>query len=148
MLAWTWFRFDDLGVNNLYDALQLRAQVFILEQGPYQDLDGLDRTAWHLLGRNDDGNLVAYLRIVDPGVKFAEPAIGRVVTALSIRGQGIGRALMGEGLARCGHLWPRQPVRISAQARLRGFYRSLGFEAIGQEYLEDDIPHIEMLRSP
>jgi ElaA protein len=145
---WTWQRFNELGVDNLHDALQLRARVFILEQGPYLDVDGLDRDAWHLLGRNGEGALLAYLRIVDPGRKYEEPSIGRVVTAAQARGTGQGRALMHEGLAGCARHWPGRAIRISAQAHLQRFYSGLGFSAVGGEYLEDGIPHIEMLRRP
>jgi ElaA protein len=145
---WTWQRFAELGVDNLHDALQLRSRVFILEQGPYLDVDGHDRASWHLLGRDDAGRLVAYLRVVDPGVKYAEPSIGRVVTAPEVRGTGLGRALMREGLLGCARHWPGRPVRISAQARLQRFYIELDFSVASAEYLEDDIPHIEMLWRP
>lgn len=148
MLAWTWQRFGQLGVDGLYDALALRCRVFILEQGPYLDPDGLDRHAWHLLGRNDAGQLVAYLRAVDPGMKYDEPSIGRVVIDATVRGTGLGRALMEEGLARCWATWPQRGIRISAQAYLREFYGSLGFEAASDEYLEDGIPHLQMWRRP
>ena len=147
-MRWLWARFDDLGVHALHDALALRCQVFILEQGPYQDPDTADKLSYHLLGYDETGALQACLRVVDPGVKYAEPSIGRVVTAKEARGNGTGRALMQEGLARCGQVWPGRAVRISAQAHLQGFYGSLGFVAVSDEYLEDDIPHIEMLRSP
>jgi ElaA protein len=147
-MNWTWHRFNELGVDNLHDALQLRARVFILEQGPYLDVDGLDRDAWHLLGRDGAGLLQAYLRIVDPGLKFDEPSIGRVVTALEVRGSGLGRDLMREGLAGCRRHWPGRSIRISAQARLQAFYTGLGFAAIGDEYQEDQIPHIQMLWRP
>jgi ElaA protein len=147
-LNWSWHRFDQLGVDNLHDALQLRSRVFILEQGPYLDVDGLDRRAWHLLGRDEHGALTAYLRVVDPGLKYAEPSIGRVVTAPEVRSTGLGRSLMREGLAGCARHWPHGAVRISAQARLQRFYTELGFAAVGDEYLEDDIPHIEMLWTP
>jgi ElaA protein len=144
---WRWCRFEALGVHTLYDALALRCRVFVLEQGPYLDPDGLDQHAWHLLGRAESGQLLAYLRLVDPGVKFAEPSIGRVVVAPEARGKSLGRSLMQEGLARCARAWPGRATRISAQAHLERFYRSLGFELVGREYLEDGIPHIEMLRS-
>ena len=147
-MNWTWLRFADLGVDNLHDALQLRSRVFILEQGPYLDVDGHDRSAWHLLGRNEAGTLVAYLRVVDPGVKFNEPSIGRVITSPEIRGTGLGRSLMREGLAGCAKHWPGQAVRISAQARLQRFYAELGFSVASDEYLEDGIPHLEMLWRP
>lgn len=146
VVHWICKRFDDLSVHALHDALALRCRVFILEQGPYQDPDAADKQAWHLLGYDAAGQLQACLRVVDPGVKFAEPSIGRVVTAPEARGQGLGRALMAEGLARCAKAWPGRAVRISAQAHLQGFYAALGFVPVGAPYLEDDIPHIEMLR--
>ncbi len=144
-MDWSWQRFAELGVDNLHDALQLRSRVFILEQGPYLDVDGHDRTSWHLLGRDEAGTLLAYLRVVDPGVKFNEPSIGRVITAPEVRGSGLGRRLMREGLAGCAEHWPGQAIRISAQARLQRFYSELGFSAASDEYLEDGIPHLEML---
>jgi ElaA protein len=147
-LRWTWARFDDLGVHALYDTLALRCKVFILEQGPYQDPDGADKQSWHLLGYDEAGVLQASLRVVDPGVNYPEPSIGRVVTAREARGGGVGRALMEQGLARCFQVWPGRAVRISAQAHLQRFYGSLGFVAVSAVYLEDDIPHIEMLWSP
>lgn len=143
-LQWQWLRFADLGVNNLYDALALRCRVFIVEQGAYLDPDGLDHHCWHLLGRAGDGALRAYLRVVDPGLKYTEPSIGRVITALEVRGTGLGRALMCEGIARCEDLWPGRGIRISAQAHLARFYAGLGFVAVGSVYREDDIPHQEM----
>ena len=146
-MNWVWQRFNDLGVDNLHDALQLRSRVFILEQGPYLDVDGHDRSSWHLLGRDDAGILIAYLRVVDPGVKYAEPAIGRVVTAPEVRGTGLGRTLMREGLLGCARHWPGQPVRISAQAHLERFYNGFGFVRVGENHIEDTIPHVEMLRS-
>lgn len=139
-------RFHELGVDNLYDALALRCRVFILEQGPYLDPDGVDRRAGHLLGRDDGGVLRAYLRIVDPGVKYAEPSIGRVITAPEARGTGLGKLLTAEGVARCTAAWPGQGIRISAQARLERFYGEFGFVRVGPDYLEDGIPHTAMLR--
>jgi ElaA protein len=147
-MHWTWTRFEELGVQGLYEILALRCRVFILEQGPYLDPDGLDAHSWHLQGREGAGVLQAYLRVVDPGIKYDEPSIGRVITAPQVRGTGLGRRLMREGLAHCAAQWPQQAVRISAQARLRGFYIGLGFEPVGDEYLEDQIPHLEMLWRP
>ncbi|MDE2145904.1 MAG: GNAT family N-acetyltransferase [Burkholderiales bacterium] len=146
-LAWTWLRFGALGVDRLYDLLALRSRVFVLEQGPYLDADGLDRQAGHLLGHDAAGVLQAYLRVVDPGTKYAEPSIGRVVIAPERRGQGAGRALVAEGLARCAAVWPGQAVRISAQQHLERFYGSFGFQRVGEPYLEDGIPHLQMLRA-
>ena len=147
-MHWTWTRFEELGVQGLYQILALRCRVFILEQGPYLDPDGLDAHAWHLQGRDRTGTLQAYLRAVDPGIKYDEPSIGRVITAPEVRGSGLGRVLMREGLRRCAAQWPQCAVRISAQARLRKFYVDLGFEPVSDEYLEDQIPHLEMLWRP
>ena len=147
-LAWRWCRFEDLGVNGVYDMLALRAKVFILEQGPYLDPDGADRHAWHLLGREEvSGELLAYLRVLDPGVKFADVAIGRVVVDARLRKQGLGHALMREGLAQCARCWPEQTVSISAQAHLQRFYNQHGFLTVSDEYLDDGIPHVDMRRS-
>lgn len=147
-MNWTWSRFEELGVENLYDALALRCRVFVLEQGPYQDPDGLDSDSWHLLGRHDAGALRAYLRVVDPGIKYDEPSLGRVITAPEARGTGLGRRLLAEGVARCEAVWPGRGIRISAQAHLERFYAAYGFERVGEDYLEDNIPHVEMWRRP
>lgn len=146
-LAWTWRRFNALSLDQLYDALALRCRVFVLEQGAYLDPDGIDRHAWHLLGHDAAGALQAYLRVVDPGLKYAEPSIGRVITSPECRGRGAGRALMIEGVARCVAAWPGQGIRISAQAHLERFYGGFGFVRVGEPYGEDNIPHIQMLRS-
>lgn len=148
MLTWTWQRFADLGVDGVYDMLALRCKIFILEQGPYLDPDGLDRQSWHLLGRDESGELRAYLRIVDPGLKFEEPSIGRVVLDKAMRGSGAGDELTREGVALCLREWPGRGIRISAQAHLQRFYGRQGFVTVGDEYLEDNIPHVEMWRQP
>jgi ElaA protein len=142
---WRWARFEDLGVHGLYDILALRCRVFILEQGAFLDTDGADVHSWHLQGRDAGGVLQAYLRAVDPGVKYSEPSIGRVIIAPEVRGTGLGRTLMHEGLARCAAQWPGQGIRISAQARLKRFYAEFGFTAASDEYIEDGIPHLQML---
>ena len=145
-MNWQWQRFAELGVDNLYDALALRCRVFVLEQGAYLDPDGLDRHAWHLLGRDTAGTLQAYLRVVDAGLKYGEPSIGRVITSPETRGTGLGRRLMAEGVQRCLQAWPGRAIRISAQAHLDRFYASFGFQPEGDTYLEDDIPHLQMVR--
>jgi ElaA protein len=145
-MHWSWHRFAELGVDNLYDALQLRCRVFVLEQGPYLDPDGIDRQSWHLLGRDGAGALVAYLRVADPGVNYDEPSIGRVITAPEVRRNGSGRAIAAEGVAGCERHWPKRAVRISAQAHLERFYNGFGFVRVGENYIEDTIPHVEMLR--
>jgi ElaA protein len=126
--------------------------VFAVEQQcAFLDADGLDHDAWHLLGWSGRGaraELASYLRVVDPGLKYAEPSIGRVISAPEVRRNGAGRRLMAEGLARCLATWPGQGIRIGAQARLEAFYASFGFATVGEPYIEDGIPHLEMWRAP
>lgn len=145
MVAWTWQRFDALSGADVYDLLALRSQCFVVEQGcVFLDADGIDRSSWHLLGRDAGGSLVAYLRCIDPRVKSAEPSIGRVVVAGASRALGLGRSLMMEGIARSRAAWPGQDIVINAQLRLEAFYRSLGFATEGSPYIEDGIDHVAM----
>ena len=147
-ITWQWTRFEGLSLQALYELLALRQKVFVLEQGPYLDADGLDQQSWHLLGRDEGGELLLYLRVVDPGLKYDEPSIGRVVIDKSLRGTGLGRVMMAEALKRCDQAWPGRANRISAQAHLAKFYGEFGFAPVGEPYLEDTIPHQEMLRQP
>ena len=147
-LSWTWQRFADLGVDGVYDMLALRAKVFILEQGAFLDPDGFDRQSWHLLGRDGSGELRAYLRVVDPYLKYAEPSLGRVVLDKALRGSGLADGLLAEGLAGADAAWPGHGNRISAQAHLQRFYGRHGFVPVGETYLEDGIAHVEMWRAP
>ena len=115
----------------------------------FQDADGFDFAAWHLLGWTTDVAmpvLAAYLRVLDPGTKYAEVSIGRVLTTPAHRGLGLGRTLMVEGLSRCDVSWPGTSIRIAAQQRLERFYASLAFRPISDPYLEDDIVHVDMVR--
>jgi ElaA protein len=147
MTAWRLARFDELTAREVYDILQLRTAVFVMEQAcVFQDMDGADPDCWHLFARGA-GQVAAYCRLVPAGVKFAEPSIGRVITSGAVRGSGMGRALMREALRQTALLWPGAAVRIGAQQRLEGFYRSLGFVTDSEPYDEDGIPHVEMLHS-
>jgi len=144
-LRWTCQPFDDLPARTLYTLLALRTEVFVIEQNcVFQDMDGLDLHAHHLLGWAEDGHLAACARLLPAGVKAPEVVIGRVITAPWARGAGQGHALMREALACCERLWPGQPVTLHAQARLQGFYRQHGFHTVSEPYIEDGIPHIEM----
>jgi ElaA protein len=150
-LLWTQSTFDRIRASDLYDALALRSLVFVVEQKcVFLEPDGeKDFASHHLLGREADGvnagRLVAYTRLVPPGVSYAaEPAISRVVTHPDVRRTGAGRELLRESIDRTRALWPG-PIRIGAQRYLERFYGSFGFEVASEPYLEDDIPHIEML---
>ena len=141
-------KFQDLSVEELYDIIVLRQAVFVVEQECiYPDADGNDQKAWHLMGLDDHKKLIAYARLLPKGTTYENyPAFGRVVTAPSVRGQGVGRALMEQTLMWMEKLFPGEDVKISAQCYLQNFYKSLGFEIVGEEYLEDGIPHYPMLR--
>lgn len=138
--------FDELTTGELYQALQLRQQVFIVEQTcVYPDIDGNDEHSLHVLGWAET-RLVAYCRLLPPGMSYPEWSIGRVATAETARGSGTGRALMERALNHLDTVVGAPAVRISAQQYLETFYTSLGFNTVSDMYLEDDIPHIEMLR--
>jgi len=147
---WQWSRFSELRTEDLYAVVRLREDVFIVEQQcPYHDADGRDPNAWHLLGWSDDQSarsLVAYARIFEPGVRYTEASIGRVVTAREVRGTGLGKVLMAEALRRLDGLAPGQTVKIAAQRRLEKFYLDLGFKTVSAPYEEDGIIHVDMLR--
>ena len=148
-LRWQWSRLEDLATSELYAVLAARQQVFTVEQHcAFQDADGHDLAAWHLLGWTAAiaaPALAAYLRILDPGSKYAEPSIGRVLTVPPHRGTGVGRVLMEEGVARCRAAWPGQPIRIAAQQRPEAFYVSLAFQTVSPPYIEDGIAHVDMM---
>lgn len=147
MIDWQWCVAGDLSARQLYAIFAVREAVFVVEQNcAYQDLDGLDLDADHLIGWSGD-DVAAYLRVLGPGVRFAEPSVGRVLTSKAARGSGLGRQLVGRSLIWLDERYPTHDVRISAQAHLEHFYRSFGFEVASSPYLEDGIPHIEMLRT-
>ena len=137
--------FNELTLNELYQALRLRSEVFVIEQKCiYLDVDNKDPKCHHLfLFEGDD--LAAYTRLVPAGVSFAEISIGRVVVSAAFRGQGLARKLMDESIVQAYRVFGKQPIRIGAQYYLKDFYTSLGFEQQTDIYLEDDIGHIEML---
>lgn len=146
MIHWQWCRLEELTLTQLYAVFAAREAVFVVEQHcAYQELDGLDDRAHHLIAWSD-GDVAAYLRVIEPGGRFAEPAIGRVLTTQKFRRTGLGRQLMQKAIERVEALYPKQAVRISAQTYLGEFYLSFGFAACSERYLEDGIPHVEMLR--
>jgi ElaA protein len=147
---WEWLTFGELTPYQLYDVMALRLDVFTIEQQCiWNDFDGLDQDAHHLLGwRTVDGKrkLAAYLRLLGPGVHYAEMSIGRVANARFARGTGIGRELMARGVALAERQYPGQRIKIGAQRYLERFYGSFGFETVSEPYDEDGIIHVKMLR--
>ena len=141
-MRWQFAALWALDPSELYAALALRQAVFVVEQAcAYQDADGQDARAWHLLGWAGE-RLAAYARLFEPDAA-GEAAIGRVIVAPDRRGEGLGRALMLEAMRQSQARWPA-PIHLSAQAHLRGFYEALGFVVCGPGYDEDGIPHLPM----
>lgn len=145
-IEWSLKKFDDLTPLELYKIIQLRNEVFVVEQNcPYQDADNKDLFSYHLMGWDKD-KLLAYTRLLPPGLSYTEPSIGRVVNSPAARGSGIGRQLMLKSIEQVKQLFGEGPVKIGAQLYLNKFYTSLGFQQTSDIYLEDNIEHIEMVR--
>ena len=139
-----WKKFNELSIDDLYAILNLRQQVFVLEQKcPYIDADYSDQDAFHLLGLLDN-KLVAYLRAFPPNIKYAGSSMGRIVVEESQRKQDIGKDITKIGINFLKEKYPDSEIVISAQHRLQKFYCDLGFASRGEVYLEDDIDHIQM----
>ena len=136
-------KFEELDVNELYEIMQARAAVFVVEQEcAYQDLDGVDKEAYHVYLR-EDGQMVAYLRVLDKGKRLDEVSVGRVISLK--RGLGLGKTLMQAGLQVAKEKFGAKVVKVGAQVQAKGFYESVGFRQVSGEYDEDGIPHIYMI---
>lgn len=146
-LHWLLKRFDELTPYQLYAILQLRNEVFVVEQNcVFQDADDKDQNSYHLMGFLDN-KLVAYTRLVPAGVSYEQASIGRVVTSPSVRRSGAGKLLMQQSINSLYSLFGKVPIKIGAQLYLQHFYESFGFERISDIYLEDGIEHIYMLKA-
>lgn len=141
--------FEQLSVFQLYQFMALRQEVFAVEQNcVYQDCDGKDLKSWHLMGYDESGQLIAYARLLPQGVSYPDyPSIGRIVSAPGARGTGAGRLLVQQAIEQMWALYGNHPIKIGAQLYLLKFYQSFGFQEVGEVYLEDGIPHIEMILS-
>lgn len=137
--------FTELNTEEIYEILKLRNQVFVVEQKCiYQDCDDKDKRAYHLLGI-EDGKIVAYVRILQKGVSYNEISIGRVLTDIDYRGRGLAREIMIKAIYFIKNNLEEKEIKISAQKYLTDFYKSLGFVINSNVYLEDGIPHVEMI---
>lgn len=147
-IIWHCREFAALSLIELQHIYAARQAVFVLEQRCfYADVDGLDEKAWHLAAWAPwQGEPLAYARLFPPGVKYTEASIGRVLTTLGARGRGLGRELVRRAVSESDALFDGAALRISAQAHLDPFYQGFGFKAASEPYMEDGIPHIEMLR--
>ncbi|MCC4834950.1 GNAT family N-acetyltransferase [Shewanella sp. 10N.7] len=147
-MQWKLVHFNQLSLDELYEVLKLRVDVFVVEQNcPYPELDNKDRLAdvKHLLGFNPHGELIAYTRILPAGVSYPEASIGRVIIAEQGRGKGIAHELMQRSIDVVKTQWPKTSIQIGAQQHLSDFYQQQGFTVNSEMYLEDGIPHIDML---
>ncbi|WP_420603545.1 GNAT family N-acetyltransferase [Flagellimonas sp.] len=139
--------FEELSTKELYQILQLRSEVFVVEQDcVYQDVDGKDEKALHVMGIKNE-NVVAYTRMFGPGDYFKNPSIGRVVVAKEERKYGYGKIIMQASIDELGKRFPKNTIELSAQTYLLKFYNGLGFVVQGEEYLEDGIPHVRMVKN-
>ena len=138
-------KFNELTIEELYKILRVRNEVFVVEQDCiYQDCDNKDYNSYHLY--LEEGNeVVGYLRIVNKGISYDEISIGRVLVKETHRNKGLSRRMMLEGIKFIEENLNSTEIRLSGQVYIKGFYESLGFKQVSEEYLEDDIPHIEML---
>ena len=144
---WKVCSYDDLSKQELHQLMILRQNVFIVEQNcPYKDADNKDFNSHHLMRFNENTQIIAYLRIVAPGISYKEVSLGRIVTDKDNRGTGLGIELMKMGLQFTESIYGKVDIRISAQTHLVPFYKKFDFESTGKQYLEDDIPHTEMIR--
>jgi len=145
MIKWSCKKFDELTPQELYAILRLRNEVFVVEQNcVFQDADNKDEPSHHLMGWNSEG-LVAYARLIPPGIAYKLPSIGRVVTSPKQRGTGLGKILMQRSIEEMEKLFEKSSIQLGAQLYLKNFYESFGFKQTSDIYLEDGIKHIEMI---
>jgi ElaA protein len=145
-IQWQLKNFSQLKNTELYKIIQLRAAVFVVEQNcPYNDLDNLDIDNYHFCAWQNQ-QIMAYTRLLAPGVAYPNYcSIGRVISAPQARGLGLGQQIVAKSIQNCRTLYPSAPIKIGAQKYLQKFYQQFGFEQVGDEYLEDNIPHLPML---
>ncbi|MCE0494026.1 GNAT family N-acetyltransferase [Vibrio salinus] len=147
MITWKTIAFEALSNKQLYELIKLRIDVFVVEQNcPYSDLDDKDMAdgVMHLLALSESDEILAYARLLPPGISYQYPSIGRVIVREDQRANGLGHELLNEAIKHCHLQWPDNTIKISAQLHLEKFYRAHGFSCCGKPYLEDGIPHVSM----
>lgn len=146
-IKWTIKHFDELSALEYHHILYLRTEIFVVEQNcPYQEVDHKDLVAYHLYGSNSKNEVIAVTRILPQNVSYKEVSVGRVTIKKTHRGTGLADKLMNVTFSAVEQLFGKQPIRISAQEYLLNYYSRHGFKAVSETYLEDDIPHVEMLK--
>lgn len=147
MITWHFKRFEDLTITELYKIIQLRIEVFVIEQNaPYQDCDEKDFVSYHIFGTIDE-KIVAYARCIPAGISYKEPCLGRVVTSPQYRGKRYGAQVVYLALEAMKTQFKTSDCRISAQLYLQQFYEDYGFKRVSDVYLEDNLPHVEMFKT-
>lgn len=143
-MDWKTYRFDDFTARELYSVLKLRVDVFVVEQNcPYPELDNLDQQSIHLL-YIENGEVLAYARLVPAGAKYELPSIGRVIVREDARGRGLAKQLLERSIDYIVGEWQPEAIQLQGQVYLQEFYQSFGFQAISDSYDEDGIPHVDM----
>lgn len=146
-IIWSILHFNDLSSNQLFDMYELRTAVFVVEQDcPYQEVDYKDKVAYHVLGYTKNNDLIAVGRILPAGISYTEVSLGRVAIDMKHRGSGLAHQLNSEMISFINTRLNTDSIRISAQSHLINFYEKHLFKVVSEEYLEDNIPHVEMLR--
>lgn len=145
-MDWELKRFDQLSLTELYQILKSRVDIFVVEQEcPYPEIDGIDPDCLHLF-KKDQNQIVAYARLVPKGILDPDPMIGRIIVGNEYRKLGYGRALLNQAISVITDQWHEKEIKLQGQVYLRDFYRSLGFKEVSEPYLEDGIPHVDMIR--
>ena len=144
-MEWKIKKYKDLTIEELYRILKVRNEVFVVEQNcPYQDCDGKDKHAYHLF-LEDNGDVIAYTRILEKGVSYDEVSIGRFLVCEKYRGKGLAKEIIVKAISFIEECLNEKAIRLSGQVYIKDFYKSYGFKEVSDTYLEDDIPHVEML---
>jgi len=144
-MQWILKKYEDLTLDEFHDILQLRIDVFVVEQNcPYPELDTKDKIAFHFYGKDKNADIIAYTRIFKSGDYYKEAAFGRVVVHQDFRNQKLGYELVEQTINEIQQLFGNTTIKIGAQKHLKKFYSSFGFQQVGKEYIEDGIPHIYM----
>ena len=147
-MEWILKKYEDLTLDEFHDILQLRIDVFVVEQNcPYPELDNKDKIAFHLFGKDKNASIIAYTRIFKPDDYYTEAAFGRVAVHRDFRNQKLGYKLIEQTIDQMEQLFGKTPIKIGAQTYLKKFYNFFGFQQVGDEYIEDDIPHIYMIKN-
>ncbi|MDY0942979.1 GNAT family N-acetyltransferase [Priestia megaterium] len=147
-MTWCIKSFQELTNGELYEILQVRTAIFVVEQKcAYLEVDGKDKLAYHLF-KKEDRKIIAYLRVLPKGISYQEASLGRIIVKQEQRGTGLGRELVARGIDFLENEWHEKTIKIQAQSRLQTFYESFDFRLISDIYSDEGLPHVDMLKTP